>query len=126
MKKAASASDASTPASRAWALYPAGESSRTTFAPAARASSAVRSNDPSSTTITSRAAAQPNAAMTFTATVLSSLRAGMTMSMVGRRRPAGARMASAGLRRARDGLIPTSAVAVEHDDGEQRDHREDL
>ena len=56
-------------------------SRRTTLAPAAAASSAVPSVDPSSTTITSRANRQPRAASTTLATVGASLRAGMTMSM---------------------------------------------
>src|SRR3989441_11649961 len=77
----ASASVASTPASIAWALEPS-PTRETIFAPAAAATSAVASSDPSSTTITSRTYVQPRHAATTAATVVSSLRAGTTASMV--------------------------------------------
>src|SRR5438552_3617343 len=77
----ASASDDVTPSSIACAFDPSVRSRTSTFAPAARASSAVSSAEPSSTTITSRAYRQARAAATLSATVGASSRAGMTMSM---------------------------------------------
>src|SRR5947209_4032224 len=78
----ASASVAATPASMAWALEPASGGSRcTTLAPAAAARSPVPSTDPSSTTITWRAYAQPRQASTTAPTVGASFRAGTTTSI---------------------------------------------
>src|SRR5437588_2404928 len=76
-----SASVAFTPASIACALDPASGGSRcTTLAPAAAARSPVPSTEPSSTTITWRAYAQPRHASTTAPTVGASLRAGTTTS----------------------------------------------
>src|SRR5438270_3336301 len=83
--KMASASVVATPASMAWALEPASAGWRcTTLAPAAAARSPVPSMEPSSTTMTWRAEAQPRHASTTAPTVGASLRAGTTTSTITR------------------------------------------
>ncbi len=81
-KTSTAASEASTPRASARALSPGspGGRARTTMAPAREASSAVRSVEPSSTTITRPTPRAARAARTTPATVGSSSRAGMTTS----------------------------------------------
>ena len=82
-KKTSTGADAAaTPCASARALLPGspGAAPRTTAAPAAAATSAVRSDEPSSTTITRPTPEAARAARTTPATVGSSSRAGMITS----------------------------------------------